>query len=184
MRQSVYIILLLLVVWITGSSYWYVCRIRCDCRQNSERTTPESAIKGASITEDSARPALSASIDEAGTWLKNKGTIIVHFQPGSVTIEPGSLPDEYLKYLKLYLDNKPESKIMVTGHADISGSGSENTKLSRMRAEAVKSFMVSSGISADQIGTSFKSDKEPVTSNNTPEGRSENRRAEINLINL
>jgi hypothetical protein len=153
MRQSIIIFSLLLVAWIAGSSYWYVCRIRCDCRQDVENVIPVSQENAGDITAETE------------------------------TTETVTVPDEYLKKLKLYLDNKPESGVMVSGHADKSGSKSENLQLSKSRAEFVKVFLVKSGINTNQIQTSYKSDNEPLTSNDTPEERSRNRRAEINFLN-
>lgn len=184
MRRSVLILLLLLIAWITGSSYWYVCRVRCDCRQNRDNfspAAPEAAVKSTSITEDSIKQALAVSLTEAENFLKNKGPILLYFEPGSTTTETDVIPEEFLIKLKFYLENKPEGKVYVTGHADISGNKSENEKLSQMRADFIKSFLVGSGIVADQVQTAFKADLQPVVSNSTPEGRSKNRRAEINI---
>jgi outer membrane protein OmpA-like peptidoglycan-associated protein len=186
MRQSIIIFSLLLVAWIAGSSYWYVCRIRCDCRQDVENVIPVSQENAGDITaetEVTPEQTLMASIKEAESYLKNAGTLTLYFGPNKETTETVTVPDEYLKKLKLYLDNKPESGVMVSGHADKSGSKSENLQLSKSRAEFVKVFLVKSGINTNQIQTSYKSDNEPLTSNDTPEERSRNRRAEINFLN-
>jgi outer membrane protein OmpA-like peptidoglycan-associated protein len=186
MRQSIIIFSLLLVAWIAGSSYWYVCRIRCDCQQDVENVTTVSQENAGAITaktEVTPEQALMASIKEAESYLKNSGTLTVYFGPNEVAAETGTVPDEYFKKLKLYLDNRPESGVMVSGYADKSGQKSENLRLSKSRAEFVKAFLVKSGINTNQIQTSYKSDNEPLSSNDTPEGRSRNRRAEINVLN-
>jgi len=185
MKRSVLILLLLLIVWIAGSSYWYVCRTRCDCRTKTEKPVPSVPAEAAGnprITDDSAVKPLKSSLTEAENYLKNKGDIIIYFKSGSASADTGVIPSEYIEKLKLLLENKPDSKILVSGHADTSGPTSENEKLSQMRAEFVKAFLVSSGIPSDKVETVYKSDNQPISSNNTPEGRSKNRRAEIKTI--
>lgn len=185
MRQSITILVLLLILWIAGSSYWYVCKVRCDCRQVEEVPV---AVAGVDMKEINGQAdaesdqALSVALEQAKSYLKTSGKFTLYFKAGSTVTETDAVPEEFLKSLKLYLDNQPGSTVMVTGHADISGPKAENTELSRLRAEFAKDFLVRYGINGSQIQSSFKSDTEPEVSNATPEGRSKNRRAEINVL--
>ena len=92
------------------------------------------------------------------------------------------ISDEYLKKLKLVLDNNPAARVEVTGHTDITGTAPFNKELGLRRAEFVKSYLVNAGIKAEQIVTSSKGSSEPAASNSTPEGRAANRRSEIKVI--
>ena len=72
--------------------------------------------------------------------------------------------------------------VIAIGHTDSIGSDAYNQKLSVRRAEAVKGYMVSKGIPANRIYTEGKGEKQPVASNKTKEGRSKNRRVEIEVV--
>lgn len=69
--------------------------------------------------------------------------------------------------------------IIATGHTDSKGADGYNQKLSERRAVAVKNYMVSQGIPAAKITTLGKGEAQPVATNNTDEGRSKNRRVDI-----
>ena len=81
--------------------------------------------------------------------------------------------------IKDYLENNPDGSLMVIGHTDISGPRELNMKLSRQRAEFVKSYLVQNGITSGKITTSFKGPDEPAHDNSTLEGRAKNRRAVV-----
>jgi OOP family OmpA-OmpF porin len=72
--------------------------------------------------------------------------------------------------------------IIAVGHTDSVGSESYNQKLSVRRAEAVKAYLVTKGIEKNRIYTEGKGEKQPVASNKTPEGRTKNRRVEIEVV--
>jgi len=68
----------------------------------------------------------------------------------------------------------------VVGHADSTGNDQINDPLSARRAEAVKSYLVQRhGIDGDRIATEGRGSREPIASNDTADGRAENRRAEV-----
>jgi OOP family OmpA-OmpF porin len=61
--------------------------------------------------------------------------------------------------------------VQVTGHADRIGSDANNMKISQMRAQAVKAYLVSQGIDANRIGTADKGAAEPVVACNDVKGK-------------
>jgi OOP family OmpA-OmpF porin len=69
--------------------------------------------------------------------------------------------------------------VVATGHTDSVGAPGYNEKLSARRAEAVKSYLVSNGLSADMVGIQAKAATTPVAPNDTDQGRARNRRTEI-----
>jgi len=78
------------------------------------------------------------------------------------------------------LKDQGEMKPMVVeGYTDSVGSDATNLKLSKDRAEAVRTYLVSKGVPADKITSVGKGEASPVASNDTPEGRANNRRVEI-----
>jgi OmpA-OmpF porin, OOP family len=72
--------------------------------------------------------------------------------------------------------------IIAVGHTDSVGSDEYNQKLSVRRAEAVKAYLVSKGLEKNRVYTEGKGEKQPVADNATAEGRSKNRRVEIEVV--
>jgi outer membrane protein OmpA-like peptidoglycan-associated protein len=72
------------------------------------------------------------------------------------------------------------AELMIEGHTDSVGSDESNLTLSQKRAEAVRDYLIQSGISPDMIvATRGFGKTRPIASNDTEEGRSRNRRVEI-----
>jgi outer membrane protein OmpA-like peptidoglycan-associated protein len=69
--------------------------------------------------------------------------------------------------------------MVVEGYTDSVGSDAANQKLSKDRAESVRAYLVSKGVPSDKITAVGKGKANPVASNDTPEGRANNRRVEI-----
>lgn len=69
--------------------------------------------------------------------------------------------------------------IEVAGHTDSMGSDKYNMKLSGQRAEAVRNFLISRGVSADRLTAKGYGESQPVADNATEEGRFKNRRVEL-----
>lgn len=74
--------------------------------------------------------------------------------------------------------------VIVIGHTDSIGSDAYNMRLGLRRAEAVKAYLVSSGIDSRLIRTSSKGEREPVADNKTAAGRAKNRRVVIEVVGL
>lgn len=72
-------------------------------------------------------------------------------------------------------------KVLITGHTDNIGSEQVNIRYGKKRAETLKALIVKRGAPAAQISTDSKGPKEPVASNDTEEGRYQNRRAVITI---
>jgi len=82
---------------------------------------------------------------------------------------------------KIKESNTQIEQITVTGHTDSAGASEYNRKLSERRAEAVKAYLVSKGLSGDRIVTKGAGDTQPVASNKTAAGRAQNRRVDIDI---
>ena len=72
--------------------------------------------------------------------------------------------------------------IIAVGHTDATGADAYNQKLSVRRSEAVKAYLVSKGIEKNRVYTEGKGEAQPVADNKTREGRSKNRRVEIEVV--
>ncbi len=80
------------------------------------------------------------------------------------------------------LNDTPDYSIRIMGHTDNVGSETDNQKLSLARAESVKSALISQGIAAERIIAKGMGETMPITTNDTEEGRQQNRRTEFVLI--
>ena len=93
--------------------------------------------------------------------------------------------EQYIPILKNVIDYMIENNYDVTivGHTDSKGSELYNEKLSMRRAVSVKEKLLELGLSPDRIvGLEARGELEPVASNETEEGRAQNRRIEFNLV--
>lgn len=72
--------------------------------------------------------------------------------------------------------------IIAVGHTDSVGTDAYNQKLSVKRSDAVKAYLVSKGIEKNRVYTEGKGEKQPVADNKTSNGRSKNRRVEIEVV--
>lgn len=81
---------------------------------------------------------------------------------------------------KVLNDNQsPGETIVIEGHTDAQGSDSANLALSQARAESVRTYLVSRGVSPERVRAVGRGEQQPVASNDSPEGRANNRRVEI-----
>jgi outer membrane protein OmpA-like peptidoglycan-associated protein len=78
-------------------------------------------------------------------------------------------------------DVAPDQQIVVEGYTDSQGADDSNQRLSEARAQAVRSYLVGHGVPAERITAVGKGEAAPVASNDTAEGRANNRRVEIVL---
>ena len=85
-----------------------------------------------------------------------------------------------LDEVALKLKQDPELDAWIVGHTDSTGNDGINDPLSARRADAVKSYLVERhSIDASRIATEGSGSRDPVASNDTREGRAENRRAVV-----
>jgi outer membrane protein OmpA-like peptidoglycan-associated protein len=87
---------------------------------------------------------------------------------------------EQLDALAQYL-NGHSYAVLLRGHADAIGSYVGNWKMSEKRADAIKDYLVSKGVSADKVITTPFGSTLPIATNKTAAGRQKNRRVEVKL---
>jgi len=101
----------------------------------------------------------------------------IRFDVNKATIRPESMGVINEVY-NMMLDH-PDLKFSVQGHTDSDGDEASNMKLSEDRAKAVADKLSSMGIDADRFETKGFGESVPIDSNNTPEGKANNRRVEF-----
>jgi OmpA-OmpF porin, OOP family len=118
--------------------------------------------------------ALKAKQTERGLVL-TLGDVL--FETGKAELRPGALQNLYP--LVTFLQKYPERRVMIEGHTDSVGSEAYNLDLSQRRADAVRDFLLQNGVNPAQLTTRGYGKASPVASNNTAEGRQQNRRVEL-----
>jgi OOP family OmpA-OmpF porin len=80
------------------------------------------------------------------------------------------------------LNNHPDVYFEVAGHTDSTGSAEANRTLSTLRAEAVRDYLLTKGVSADRLVAVGYGEKRPIADNNDPAGRAINRRVSLSRL--
>lgn len=92
-----------------------------------------------------------------------------------------SRSEEALNDLYMYLARNPQVRIKIVGHTDSVGKDEANQKLSDGRANEVMRDLIERGISADRLQAEGRGETQPIDTNDTEEGRQNNRRVEIEI---
>ena len=105
----------------------------------------------------------------------------VYFDMGSTSLQISDSLRRYLQDAQSYLLVYPDRSIVLVGHTDNVGKAEKNVAYGQERAEFTKGILSELGINPEQIKTQSKGEEEPIASNDTPLGRSKNRRVEIKM---
>jgi len=171
MRNAIVLLSFLLLIWIAGSSYGYLCKIRKDCCTEKTAIVDSMAIRNA--IADSLQAA--AAVPE----IPVPGLHTLHFDFNQSVCEITAENSNHFELIKQYLSATSGKKVLVTGHSDSIGPEAAKEKVSTRRADFVKQKLAEAGIALDAIETASESDSKPFADNGTEEGRAKNRRAEI-----
>jgi outer membrane protein OmpA-like peptidoglycan-associated protein len=125
---------------------------------------------------DSRMPALTSNFEGMAVGkaivLKN-----ILFESGSAQLKSSSFSE--LDKLVSELQSKPAIKIEISGHTDNQGNEATNKLLSENRAISVKKYLIQKGIAADRLTSKGMGSAKPLATNDTEEGRKQNRRVEF-----
>jgi OOP family OmpA-OmpF porin len=80
------------------------------------------------------------------------------------------------------LKSDPDMIVELAGHTDSKGTNAYNKKLSQRRADSVKAFLVTQGVESRRLSAKGYGEESPVATNDTDEGRAQNRRVEFKVI--
>jgi OmpA-OmpF porin, OOP family len=112
-----------------------------------------------------------------------KGDVVlegVNFETNSAVLTGDSKP--ILDKVASGLREHPRLTVELQGYTDSTGSARYNLGLSQRRADAVRDYLVSQGVSASQLSAKGFGETNPVASNATAEGRAKNRRVVMHVI--
>uniref|UniRef100_UPI00404ADE64 OmpA family protein n=1 Tax=Flavobacterium sp. TaxID=239 RepID=UPI00404ADE64 len=111
----------------------------------------------------------------------NAEPLTLYFKKNEASIQLSESDRDKINNLLLYLENVPNSKIIITGHTDNSGLKENNAYYSIERAKFAKNYFITNGIAEKKIITFGKGSSKPIADNGTEIGRAKNRRAELTL---
>lgn len=103
----------------------------------------------------------------------------ITFDVGSADVADGFIPT--LSSVAKVLSEYENTLVTISGHTDSSGSDSYNQLLSEQRATAVANIILQEGIVVERVAAVGFGEAQPIASNDSAEGRAENRRVEITL---
>jgi outer membrane protein OmpA-like peptidoglycan-associated protein len=138
--------------------------------------------EGRLAAERSAAAALKSLDEVARVREEARGIVItlsgaVLFATGEHSLLP--IAKEKLRDVAKALLEQGDTTILVEGHTDSRGSSEKNHELSLLRAQEVRGYLVSQGIPTNNIQALGLGEDRPIASNETAEGRANNRRVEI-----
>lgn len=136
---------------------------------------------------DTQEAKLRKQLRGTGVSVKRDGDNINLVMPGNITFATNgrNLKSKFYDVLDsvvIVVKEYNKTTIVVSGFTDSVGSNAYNQKLSEDRAKSVADFLVTKKVNSARIEIAGLGEKHPVATNNTPEGRSLNRRVEITLF--
>jgi outer membrane protein OmpA-like peptidoglycan-associated protein len=147
--------------------------------QSAKTATNNALDQRDQATEEAVR--LKAEVDQLKATPTPRGLVMtlgdVLFDTGRAELNPGA--SRKLDQLAQFLNEHKDRRVQIDGFTDSVGTDSYNEQLSRRRADAVKSALLSRGVDASRIGTEGYGKAYPVANNNDSGGRQLNRRVEV-----
>jgi OmpA-OmpF porin, OOP family len=120
----------------------------------------------------------AARVERDATFILNN----IFFELNKSDLKPGAFDE--LNQLKKMMEEHPAMTVEISGHTCDLGDETYNLTLSRKRAEAVKQYLVKSGISEKRIEVAFFGERKPLVPNTSLENREKNRRVEFKIVDL
>jgi outer membrane protein OmpA-like peptidoglycan-associated protein len=132
---------------------------------------------------------LRQRLQNSGVSVTRSGDQIMLNMPGNVTFATGQADInagfyDTLNSVSLVLKEYEKTTVDVIGHTDSVGSDQLNQELSERRARSVAEYLAGQGIMPARLLVAGRGKMQPIASNDTPEGRSQNRRVEIQITPL
>jgi len=137
--------------------------------------------------QDRQEAALRAELEGTGVSVTRIGDNITLNMPGNITFATDSSDlspafFDVLNSVGKVLNEFNKTVVEVAGHTDSTGSDAYNQGLSERRANSVKQYLTEQGVTATRLTARGYGESQPVASNDTSEGRAENRRVELIVL--
>ena len=136
---------------------------------------------------DRQEAKLRTQLQGTGVSVTRSGDNIILNMPGNVTFMTNSADInasfyQVLTSVALVLKDFDKTVVDIAGHADSSGPDDKNLELSQRRAGSVSGYLAGQGINPQRLIATGYGETRPIASNDTAEGRAQNRRVEITLL--
>ncbi len=141
--------------------------------QPASKPIPPVAVAGSGSTPE----AVSSEALAVNPFAR--GRVIIFFPYNSNDLTPQALAA--LDQIALFLKSNRDTKASIRGYTDAVGSITYNISVSQFRANSIKSYLAGKGVNSSNLIAVGLGPKSPIASNDTPEGRQQNRRVEIEL---
>lgn len=141
------------------------------------------AVIGARMDKQAAEIAKEvegAKVERVGEGILVTFDSGILFDYDSATVKPAARDN--LRNFAESLGKYPDTKVMLVGHTDADGTDSYNQGLSERRARAAADYLVTQGVPRARIEATGRGEAEPVASNDTASGKTQNRRVEIAIF--
>jgi outer membrane protein OmpA-like peptidoglycan-associated protein len=159
-----------------------------DSSKHARNAALGCGVIGASIGAymDSQEKKLRQSLENTGVSVSREGDQIRLIMPGNITFASSQsrLQEAFhpvLNSVVTVLREYDKTIVEVQGFTDSTGSNGYNMNLSQNRAQQVAGYLETGGIISQRLVIVGKGPSNPIATNSTPEGRSQNRRVEIRL---
>lgn len=125
-------------------------------------------------------PGTTKEFNVDGYGCPQTATLRVTFPPNKFNVDEKLISQ--LEDFALFLRQNPGYDVVIYGYTDSQGNSGINQKLSQRRADAVKEALTRYGISSIRLTAIGKGEEDPIADNSTVEGRAQNRRIEVELL--
>ncbi|MCV2885584.1 OmpA family protein [Aestuariibacter sp. AA17] len=147
------------------------------------------ALAGAAIGNymDKQEEEFREELADTGVNVVRNGDELWLQMPGNITFNTGSAAIDYsfhpvLNDVAKILNKYPKTTLIVEGHTDSVGSAEFNMSLSQSRAQSIATYLMTQNVAKPRVTTIGYGEHQPISSNNTAEGRQANRRVELKII--
>lgn len=135
---------------------------------------------------DKQEEQLRQDMQGTGIGVDRRGDDIVLNMPSQVTFGFDSSDltmsaSNALNNVASVLQQYPDTRVNIAGHTDSTGDAGYNQRLSERRANAVGNYLARSGVSSSRLYMTGYGENQPIASNESEQGRAQNRRVEITL---
>jgi OmpA-OmpF porin, OOP family len=151
--------------------------------QNDLSTANNQVIGGATYsfaTLESKKPEADTRLMAIEKRIK-VAPMILYFETGKDVLQITDQQRKDFADIQYYVERKPETQLVVSGHTDNRGAAEKNKLLSKGRADFVQKQLGASGFNLKQISTTGFGQEKPIAPNTEDAGRSKNRRVEISI---
>jgi outer membrane protein OmpA-like peptidoglycan-associated protein len=189
--SSRFLVYLLFGLWSLICWRWYVCGVKNVCYSTSSAIaekipTPEPIAPAVAEPTPPAESAATKPVEnsniETVQVIETGDDAEIHFPYNSTQNESSQNIDGYLTKIAAQVTNTNQ-KITIIGHTDGIGDAKTNYAFAERRAKNIRDILKSKGVSTAQITCLSKGESKPIATNDTPEGRYQNRRVEIKITN-